>query len=59
MIQKPTPKRDNQTDKFIGSMLKSADNKNETTAQTRFGDVDPKEIEGVFQAIQKGKFRQK
>jgi len=58
MIQKPLPKRDAQTDGFIGSMLKSADEKNETTAQTRFGDVDPKEIEGVFKSIQKGKFRQ-
>jgi hypothetical protein len=57
MIQKPTPKRDAQTDKFIGSMLQSASEKKETSAQTRFGDVDPQEIEGVFKAIQKGKFR--
>jgi hypothetical protein len=58
MIQKPIPKRDAQTDGFINSMLKSADNKSETPAQTRFGDVDPKDIEGVFKAIQKGKYRQ-
>ncbi|MFA6461235.1 MAG: hypothetical protein WCV90_03125 [Candidatus Woesearchaeota archaeon] len=57
MIQKPTPKRDARTDGFIDSMLKSASEKTETSAQTRFGDVDPKEIEGVFKAIQKGKFR--
>jgi hypothetical protein len=33
MIQKPTPKRDARTDGFIDSMLKSASEKTETSAQ--------------------------
>jgi len=56
MMQKTTPQKN--INPFAESMLKSAEENKQAKPQTRFGDVDPKEIENVFKAIQKGKFRQ-
>lgn len=57
MIQKPIPKRDNTANSFVDSMLKSAQESQEVKPQTRYGNVNPNEIENVLNEIKKGKFR--
>ncbi len=56
MIQKTPIKREN-TNGFVDSMLKSAQENKEVKPQTRYEGVNPNDIENILNEIKKGKFR--
>lgn len=56
MIQKTPVKREN-TNSFVDSMLKSAQENKEVKPQTRYEGVNPNDIENILNEIKKGKFR--
>ncbi|MDP3640177.1 MAG: hypothetical protein Q8R53_03170 [Nanoarchaeota archaeon] len=57
LSKKVAPRNPDTTQQFVASMLQSAQENKTTLPQTRFGDVNPQQIERVITNLKKGKLR--
>ncbi|HLC97583.1 MAG TPA: hypothetical protein VJC21_02280 [Candidatus Nanoarchaeia archaeon] len=55
--KKAAQQNQDTTQQFVASMLQSAQENKQAQPQTRFGDVNPQQIEKVIDALKKGKLR--
>ncbi len=57
LSKKAAQRNQDTTQQFVASMLQSAQENKQTQPQTRFGDVNPQQIERVIANLKKGKVR--